>query len=87
MQANKATPQVMNDLRQWLDNPKTGPGAAAEGARDDLKWVNNTKDLSSISLKPQSEKDSSIKQEKISADTGGGKNGFAALFNCGGKRK
>ena len=85
MQANKATPEVMNDLRQWLENPKTGASAVLDGAKDDLKWLNSSKDLSSVRL-GESEQPPSPSKEKTEGG-GQGKSAFAALFNCAGKRK
>lgn len=88
MQANKATPEVMNDLRQWLENPKTSASAGFDGAKDDLKWLNRQKDLSSIAL---GEKEKPLPETKeingSASQKSGGGGGFAALFNCAGKRK
>lgn len=94
MQANKATPEVMRDLRQWLEHPTTSANPGFEGARDDLKWLNRQKDLSSIAMGekavPESKEKSSaasLKSNGGAAGTGGGGGGFAALFGCAGKRK
>ena len=51
MQANKADQAVMRDLKEWLENPKTSAGAGiTEGSREDLAWVEKSKDLSSVNL-------------------------------------
>ncbi|ETN40888.1 uncharacterized protein HMPREF1541_05168 [Cyphellophora europaea CBS 101466] len=88
MQANKATPEVMADLRQWLENPKTSAGAAVDGAKDDLKWLKSQKDLSSVTLGEKGGDSSTEKGENgpsVQKSSAGG--ALAALFNCAGKRK
>ena len=51
MQANKADQAVMRDLKEWLENPKTSAGAGiTEGSREDLAWLEKSKDLSSVNL-------------------------------------
>jgi hypothetical protein len=86
MQAKKADQTVMRDLRQWLENPNTSAGAGMGGAREDLAWLENSRDLSSVNL-GNSEKPA--RKESV-ASTGGEKSsggGFVSLFNCVGKRK
>lgn len=94
MQANKATPEVMKELRTCLENPKTSAGAGFEGARDDLRWLNRQKDLSSIALGEKAlpgakEQGGSRRGSEKSGGGGGGGGvgGLVALFNCAGKRK
>ena len=93
MQANKATPEVTNELRQWLENHKTSGNGGFDGAKDDLKWLNRQKDLSSITMGektlPETKEQSSAASLKsgAAAGGGGGGGGFAALFGCAGKRK
>ena len=84
MQANKATPEVMDDLRQWLENPKTSASAVVDGAKNDLNWLNRQKDLSSVTLGEKTLPETTEKGSGGSQKSGGG---FAALFNCAGKRK
>lgn len=84
MQANKATPELMDELRQWLENPKSNAGAAVNGAKDDLSWLNQQKDLSSVVLGEKGTPDTKEKASTASPKSGGG---FAALFGCASKRK
>lgn len=90
MQANKATPEVMKDLRQWLEAPKTSAAASVDGAKDDLKWLNRQKDLSVVNLgekvEPETTAATTTKDGGASTPTSAGA-GFAALFGCVGKRK
>jgi hypothetical protein len=101
MQANKATPEMLAQLRQWLENPHASPhGAAAEGARYDLSWLNAQRDLSSVKLGAPDAKGAEATKEKIESESsaeekrktstaggGGGGGGFASLFGCAGRRK
>ena len=84
MQANKADQTVMRDLRQWLENPNTSAGAGLSEARDDLAFLENSKDLSSVNL-GNPEKAASVKHSEGREEKSSG--GFASLFNCVGKRK
>ncbi|KPI42328.1 uncharacterized protein AB675_9848 [Cyphellophora attinorum] len=90
MQANKADPQTMKDLREWLESPKAG-----SGGREDLDWLNRQKDLSTVRLGAADQSVNAASKEKASAandaesapskkSSGGG---FAGLFNCAGRRK
>lgn len=84
MQANKADQAVMRDLKQWLENPKTSTGAGMSEARDDLVWLEKSKDLSSVNL-GSSEKPASIRSRAEEPASSGG---FATWFQqCAGKRK
>jgi len=81
MQANKASKSTMLDLKQWLERPGTSAEASlGDGARQDLRWLEGSKDLSSVTLGPGEE------SHQANSTKGGG-GGFAALFNCAGKRK
>lgn len=94
MQANKADPQVVKDLREWLQQPRQGGGAKAA---EELRWLDRQTDLSSVRL---SEKDGAKndgekrqREEKLEKDgnarggSGAAMSGFAKLFSCAGKRK
>ena len=86
MRANKADEGVMQDLRQWLQNPQTSVGAGMGGATEDLKWLQQSKDLSSVNLgaseKPGKQESSEAEQEKATSG------GIASWFSsCAGKRK
>ena len=85
MQAKKASNSTMRDLRQWLEKPSTSAGAQLSSSKQDLDWLDNSKDLSSVQLgkavKPAAETNGSV-------GGGGGTGGFTSLFNqCTGKRK
>lgn len=84
MQANKATPELMDELRQWLENPNSSAGRARDGAKVDLSWLNQQKDLSSVVLGEKNMPDTKEKASSASQKSGGG---FAALFGCASKRK
>lgn len=75
----------MEELRQWLENPKTSASTVVDGAKDDLHWLNQQKDLSSVSLGEKTAPETKEKENGGSQKSGGG--GFAAFFNCAGKRK
>lgn len=86
MQANKADQGVMRDLQRWLEDPNVSAGAGMSQAKEDLAWLQSTKDLSSVNLNGASKKRSSGAAE----DGGGGTgtSGFASLFSsCAGRRK
>lgn len=52
MQHQKASKATTQSLKQWLERPTIGPGGGpSESARDDLKWLEASNDLSSVSLK------------------------------------
>lgn len=84
MQANKADESVMRDLKQWLENPNVSAGAGKE----DLSWLQNSTDLSSVNLNGKMEK-SAMRQPSNTGDgRGGGNGGIAHWFSsCAGKRK
>ena len=86
MQANKADERVMQDLRQWLQNPQTSVGAGMGGAAQDLVWLQQSKDLSIVDLN-RSEKpakqESSRGEEEQPPSTGG----IGSWLSCAGKRK
>lgn len=51
MQQNKASKATTNSLRDWLQKPSTSSGGSTT-PKDELEWVDKSKDLSSVSLKP-----------------------------------
>ena len=75
----------MRDLRQWLEKPSTSAGAQLSSSKQDLDWLDNSKDLSSVQLG----KAARPATEASENDHGsGGAGGFASFFNqCTGKRK
>lgn len=86
MQANKADAEVMRDLRQWLENPNVSAG----GGLEDLAWLQNSKDLSSVNLNGKTEKTEKPATTRPSNDGGerGGHGGIVNWFSsCAGKRK
>ncbi len=93
MQANKIHDSTLKDLKQWLSDPATNaePGLGVN-TRQDLQWVEKTKDLSSIEI-GDDDTAPSIRKEKPPSDAGApigqkGGNAFMALFaSCAGKRK
>jgi hypothetical protein len=89
MQANKADQDVMRDLRQWLENPNVSAGAGMGQAKEDLAWLENSKDLSSVNLGGKSEKPATRRPSTVGGGGGrGSSGGFASWFNsCAGKRK
>lgn len=85
---------------KWLQNPATGSSAISSGAREDINWLQNSKDLSSVSIDPDKvpspKKDLDEKRFSSSVTSGpsgsggnggGGIGAFAALFGCASKRK
>ena len=51
MKAAEVPKSTRADLRQWLERPQSTTGATpGKGAREDLLWLDGTKDLSSINL-------------------------------------
>lgn len=92
MQANKASDETKEQLAKWLQSP----AATSKGAKDDLAWLNSSKDLSAVSIDPEkrpqpqierkqsSESKSSSKPKSPSQGSGGG---LLALFGCASKRK
>lgn len=98
MQANKATPEVKRELEIWLQNPKLGSGKISQSAIDDLDWLSNSKDLSSVSIDPEKRPLRARSSESFSkgsaaaasgngGGSGGGGGGFLAFFGCASKRK
>ncbi|KIW97124.1 uncharacterized protein Z519_02516 [Cladophialophora bantiana CBS 173.52] len=88
MQANKVSESTTMELKDWLSKPGTSIEAGLGiNTQQDLQWLENTKDLSSIELGVKAQ-DPAVDKEKASKEaTGGGGGGFMALFGCGGKRK
>lgn len=89
MQTNKASETTTKELKQWLAKPGTSAEAGLGiNTQQDLQWLENTKDLSSIALKNEEDEASDLEaQEKPTPSAGGGGGGLMALFGCGGKRK
>lgn len=52
MQANKASNAMKEELTQWLQD-STSSGSISQGAKDDLSWLQSSKDLSSVSIDPE----------------------------------
>ncbi|KIX98178.1 uncharacterized protein Z520_06258 [Fonsecaea multimorphosa CBS 102226] len=101
MQASKVSDSTTKELKEWLAKPGTSIEAGLGiNTQQDLQWLENTKDLSSIQL-GDNEAEPAVDKEKGSqgAEEGGGGGGgggggssgggggFMALFGCGGKRK
>ncbi|KIW27194.1 uncharacterized protein PV07_06956 [Cladophialophora immunda] len=99
MQANKVSESTTKELKEWLAKPGTSIEAGLGiNTQQDLQWLENTKDLSSIELGDK-EADPATDKENASQEVGGsggggggssgggGGGGFMALFGCGGKRK
>lgn len=98
MQANKAGEATTRELQQWLEQPATSAGAGLGiSIQQDLLWLENSKDLSSIALneKAHSEKGREKRPSGGSgtgiADGGGGGTGggggWKSFFSCAGKRR
>lgn len=99
MQANKATPEAKRDLEKWLQSPGFESGKPSKTAMDDLHWLQNSPDLSSVSIDPEKKSARTRTSESFSKDTsmealaaegsrgGGGGGGFFALFGCASKKK
>jgi hypothetical protein len=89
MQTNQASATTMKELKQWLSKPGTGADAGLGiNTQQDLQWLENTKDLSSIELGDE-DNAASVHKEKPPSEKGkgGGGGGFMAFFNCAGQRK
>lgn len=52
MQTNKASSETREQLMKWLQNPASGSSAISSSAREDMAWLQNSKDLSSVSIDP-----------------------------------
>lgn len=100
MQANKATPEIKKELEIWLQNPRLGSGKISQAAMDDLDLLQNSKDLSSVSIDPEKHPLRARSSESFSkgstlgkggnnsaAGGGGGGGGLLAFFGCASKRK
>lgn len=87
MQANKANEETKEQLAKWLQS-SAGSGSISKGAKADLTWLQNSKDLSSVLMDPEKQ---SVKTHvaPVTSDVGvtGGGGGFLALFGCASKRK
>ena len=81
MQGHKASDRTRQDLKQWLEKPTTSAGASV-GAKDDIRWLESSKDLSAIDV---SGEEKGEKVGKAPSQKQGG--GFGALFGCAGRRK
>jgi hypothetical protein len=73
MQASKASTATQQNLRTWLERTSTSAGATLT-SKDELNWLNESKDLSAVHLRQMGGKSS-----------GGGVSGFMGSI-CG-KRK
>lgn len=98
MKANSVDEKTSDDLKNWLEKPRDGSEAGLGiDVQQDLAWAQNSKDLSSISLKkarapsmkdtPKENRTPSMKNEGGASTGGGGGGGFLALFGCASKRK
>lgn len=96
MQANKASEQAKEHLTNWLQKPGANYGEISKGARADLDWLQNSKDLSSVSVeteKPYKSSTSTTSGSWVGYKTngvgggGGGAVGFLGLFGCASRRK
>jgi len=86
MQANKASEGTKRDLQQWLEKHAAEAGVTMpKGAKEDLQWLESSKDLSSVGLAPRQSEKRSEKSTEHSTDKSGG--GFAAFFGCASRRK
>jgi len=96
MQANKASNEMKEQLMKWLQSP----AATSKGAKDDLEWLNATKDLSAVSIDPEkrsepppvmepkhSHESKRSSQPKSAVGGAGAGGGLLALFGCASKRK
>lgn len=87
MQANKTSPQTREQLEKWLKNPASGSSAISKSARDDIEFLQNSKDLSTVSLVPHHNQEPSSPPNEKSSVNKGSPGAFAALLACVGKRK
>ena len=94
MQANKASPETKRELEKWLQSPGLESGKISKAAMDDLYWLQNSKDLSSVSFDPEkrafrAKSSDSFSKSSSTVGGGGGGNsgGFLAFFGCASKRK
>lgn len=83
----------MRDLRQWLEKPSTSAGAQLSSTKEDLDWLENSKDLSSVQLGKAPKPPSTTEVggggvNGVGNSVGGGfSGGFAPFKSCVGKRK
>lgn len=90
MQANKASPELKQELSSWVQNSRSG--VPSPSAQRDLLWLQKAHDLSAVSTdsekKPQEpDPPSTLKAPKARSDDGGG-NFLSSLFgSCAGRRK
>lgn len=91
MQANKASSEVKRELEKWLQSPKLESGKISKSAMDDLHWLQNSKDLCSVSIDPEKQplrvKSSESLSKSSTVGGGGSGGGFLAFFGCASKRK
>ncbi len=84
MQANKMNETTSKKLRQWLERPGTSAQAGLGiDVRQELQWLDNSKDLSSLQLSEKAETQRPIPQH----NDGDAKGCLWAWLNCAGKRK
>jgi hypothetical protein len=95
MQSSKASSQTRDQLKQWLERPGIGAEnvLANQGAKEDLKWLDQQKDLSVVHLDGSKEgqekgREGSVREKGSGANAAGaGGGGFARVFGCAGRRK
>ena len=88
MQANKASDETKEQLTKWLQSPAAGAAAISKGAWEDLAWLQDKNDLSSVSIDPEKRPERSQTSDTSSKkSSGGGGGGLLALFGCASKRK
>jgi hypothetical protein len=89
MQANKVSPETKRELEKWLQSPRLESGKVSQTAMDDLHWLQNSKDLSSVSIDPEKHShraktsDSFSKGSTVEGAVAGGGGGGG----CASKRK
>lgn len=90
MQANKASDETKEQLAKWLKNSSANSGDISKGATADLAWLQNSKDLSAVSIDPEKQPQKPQTNGSGTGDSSaaaGGGGGFLALFGCASKRK
>jgi hypothetical protein len=86
MQANKMDESTGKELRRWLETPGTSAQAGLGiDVRQELQWLDNSKDLSSLRLSEKAEP--AGRPTEQTQKEGGPSGGVWALFGCAGKRK
>ena len=98
MKANSADEKTTGDMKKWLEKPRNGAEAGLGiDVQQDLQFIQNSKDLSSISLNNEKSESAVPKAPSVNnngitdgagtSNGGGGGGGFLALFGCASKRK